>query len=147
MVGLFSQWARNVAHALLAEALLPGDNAKPWWLPLSLIGTPDLVGGHSESAHRLDKLLEAIDDVQWSMVDPSMTVWPSRNEFDAPMYRNGDFVPWDIDAWAPALPSCMLGAAKAQNGGCSQLYKRDLSAYRDDRLGRVTSPSLGWVCV
>ncbi len=57
------------------------------------------------------------------------------------MYRNGDFVPWDIDAWAPALPSCMLGAAKAKNGCRGQLYTGDLTAYRDDRLGPVTRPS------
>ncbi len=146
MVGLFFTMGAYVAHALLAEALLPGDNAKLWWLLPSLIGAmrrigaPDFVGGHSESAHRLDKLLEAIRDVQWSMVDPSMTVSPSRNDFDAPMYRNGDFVHWDIDAWAPALPSCMLGAAKAQNEGRGQLYTGDLTAYSDDRLGRVTRP-------
>ncbi len=75
------------------------------------------------------------------MVDPSMTVWPSRDDFDAPLYRNGGFVPWDIDAWDPALPSCMLGAAKAQNRGRGQLYTGDLTAYRDDRLGRATRPS------
>ncbi len=105
------------------------------------IGTPDLVGGHGESAIRLDNLLEAIGDVQWYMVDPSMTVWPSRNDFGARMYRNGDFVPWDIDAWAPALPSCILGAAKAPSEGRGRLYTGDLTAYRDDHLGRVTRPS------
>ncbi len=57
------------------------------------------------------------------------------------MYRNGDFAPLDIDARAFALPSCMLGAAKAQNEGRGQLYTGYLTAYRDDGLGCVTRPS------
>ncbi len=43
----FSQWARNAAHALMAEDKMHGNGSRLWWLP------PSLIAGMRTSAVRL----------------------------------------------------------------------------------------------
>ncbi len=105
------------------------------------IGAAALVSGDQDQQARFESLFAAIDSVHWSKIDPSATIWPSRNDVAAPMYLNGDFIPWDAEAWRPMVPPKMFGGGTATERG--EKYVGSLAPYRSAGSGRVLRPP-GW---
>lgn len=115
-----SQWAMNVAGELLAEARQAwrgqesGDEGRLWWLPGALvrgmrdIGANALCGGDGAQARQLSALLDAIGRVRWTKVDPCWVRRPQGNRVAAPIFKGGDFVPWDPVTWSLAVRPKLL---------------------------------------
>ncbi len=147
----FSQWARNAAHALMAEASVHGNGSKLWRLPPCLIaamrsiGSAYCFGGGNKQQRRFYALLEAIESVRWQYIDPSFSCWPTRNAWGhqcikiATSFRGieMDWCRWShlhFGAERPLLLEAKFGLAIwhlivnwPQAGFCDQPDGRDIS--------------------
>lgn len=155
-----SQWAVNVAGELLAEARQAwrgqesGDSGRLWWLPGALvrgmrdIGEDALCGGDDIQGRQLSSLLEAIGRVRWSKVDPCWVRRPQENRVGAPIFKGGDFVPWDPITWTLAVrpelvfpPGFCPGPWGIEDRG--EVLTGRLSRYRQVGNGLAVCPG-GW---
>lgn len=97
----------NVAGELLAEAQIAcccgeSSDIELFWFPpgsllriiCDILPVP-LWSGEWLRAGRLSSILNAIFRVHWSKINPRMVPNLQQNNVGAPIYENGEFVPWD----------------------------------------------------
>ncbi len=92
---------------------------------------------------RFDALIEDIGIARWSNISLSFTLWPSRKDVGAVLYRYCDFIPWDSKGWLPMLPSDLLGGESANTRGEIYIGLETVSTV-DNRMS-VATTRLGWL--
>lgn len=71
-----------------------------WYVPpilaagMSEITPIVLTGGDYELAKALHRALSIMKRIRWRSVDGAASTRPMENNFGAPVYKNGDCVPW-----------------------------------------------------
>ena len=146
----FTLWIRAVAHEMLQAAIFRGRESRLWRISETLlcameeIGLKALVAGDEILETKLKNLIRRTRSIDWSKVDPELSVRLLRNDVSAPIFDSGDYVPFDENKWMPKLPKSMYCPTGPVSS--SKVLDNDLSAFREPKFGRG-KPSLDWVGV
>ena len=106
---LYTEWVWCCAVELIHQAR----RGRLWYLPPAVVKGIKEVGfdaicfGNASHAAELESLLYEISVIRWDRVPLENGLIPRFNDLGGPIYRNGDFVPFDVSTWATQMVDAM----------------------------------------